>query len=76
MADTIEIDVRGLEPPEPMVRIVALLDTLCEGGSLLVKIDCRPLPLYRLLDRNGYVFEERPGQDSLYEIAIRRRGEA
>jgi uncharacterized protein (DUF2249 family) len=73
MADTTEIDVRGLEPPEPLERIVALLDTLDEGDSLRVKIDCRPLPLYRLLERNGYAFEERPGSDSLYEITIRPR---
>lgn len=73
MGNTIEIDVRGLEPPEPLVRIMDLLDTLGEGDSLEVRIDCRPLPLYRLLERNGYVFDERPGRDSIYEIAIRRR---
>ena len=76
MADTTEIDVRGLEPPEPLERIMALLDTLREGGSLRVKIDCRPLPLYRLLERNGFTFEERPGSDSLFEITIRPRESA
>lgn len=76
MADTTEIDVRGLEPPEPLERIVALLDTLGATGSLRVKIDCRPFPLYRLLERNGYAFEERPGSDSLYEITIRPRERA
>ncbi len=73
MADTTEIDVRGLEPPEPLDRIVALLDTLKGGDSLRVKIDCRPFPLYRLLERNRYAFEERPGSDSQYEITIRPR---
>lgn len=76
MAATTEIDVRGLEPPEPLERIVALLDTLTGGASLRVKIDCRPFPLYRLLEQNGYAFEERPGSDSLYEITIRAREEA
>jgi uncharacterized protein (DUF2249 family) len=75
MADTIEIDVCGLEPPEPLERIVAALDSLSVGGSVLVKIDRRPLPLYRMLERNGYVYEERAGPDSLYEITIRLRGD-
>jgi uncharacterized protein (DUF2249 family) len=74
MADTIEIDVRGLEPPEPLERIVAALDTLRAGGSVRVKIDRQPLPLYRMLERNGYVYEERPGDDSVFEITIRLRG--
>jgi len=73
MPETTEIDVRGLEPPEPLERIVALLDTLEGGCSLRVKIDCRPTPLYRLLERNGYAYEEQAGSDSLYEITIRRR---
>jgi uncharacterized protein (DUF2249 family) len=73
MADTTEIDVRGLEPPEPLERILALLDSLGEGDSLRVKIDCRPIPLYRLLQRNGYPYKEHPGSDSLYEITIYSR---
>ncbi len=76
MADTIELDVRGLEPPEPLVRIVAALDTLRAGDSVRVKINRQPLPLYRMLERNGYVYEERAGRDSVFEITIRLRGGA
>ena len=76
MANTIELDVCGLEPPEPMVRIVAALDALTAGGSIRVKIDRQPLPLYRMLERNGYVYEERPGRDSLFKITIRMRDDA
>ena len=54
---TIELDVRGLQAPEPRDR-------------LLVKINCRPVPLFRILERNGYAHEEWPGADSLLEIAI------
>jgi uncharacterized protein (DUF2249 family) len=73
MPDPIELDVCGLEPPEPMVRIVAALDALGRGGSLRVLIDRQPLPLYHLLQRNGYAYEERPGRHSLFEITIRVR---
>ena len=74
--NTIELDVRGLEPPEPLVRVISSLETLPPGASLLLKIDCRPLPLYRILDRDGYVYEERPGTESLLEITIRARDKA
>ena len=73
MANLIELDVRGLDPPEPMVRVLSTLEALAPGQALLLKIDCRPLPLYRILDRDGYVYEERPGSESLLEITIRPR---
>ena len=76
MANTIELDVRGLEPPEPLVRVIEALDTLPAGERLSLKIDCRPLPLYRLLERNGYAYEERRGGDSLFAIIIYKRDAA
>ena len=69
---TIELDVRGLEPPEPLERILTLLDVLGEDDCLRVKIDRRPVPLYRILERNGYTHVEEPGADALFEITIRR----
>ena len=73
MSKAVELDVRGLEPPEPLARVLAALDALPRDGSLLLKIDCRPIPLYRVLERNGYVYDERPGAESLFEITIRLR---
>ena len=69
---TIELDVRGLEAPEPLQRVLETLDRLGDGDRILLKINCRPVPLFRILERNGYVHEERPGTDSLLEIAIRK----
>ncbi|HUH93078.1 MAG TPA: DUF2249 domain-containing protein [Casimicrobiaceae bacterium] len=71
MTRTVELDVRGLEPPEPLERVLAALEALPARDSLLLKIDCRPVPLYRILDRDGYLYDERPGSESLYEITIR-----
>jgi uncharacterized protein (DUF2249 family) len=67
---TIELDVRGLEPPEPLERILTLLDALGVDDCLRVKIDRRPVPLFRILERNGYGHHEEPGIESLYEITI------
>ena len=69
---TIELDVRGMQAPEPLERVLATLDRLGDGDRLLVKINCRPVPLFRILERNGYAHSEWPGSDSLLEIEIRK----
>jgi TusA-related sulfurtransferase len=69
---TIELDVRGMQAPEPLERVLESLDRLGPGDRLVVKINCRPIPLFRILERNGYAHEEWPGTDSLLEIAIRK----
>lgn len=70
---TIELDVRGLQAPEPLERVLDSLDRLGADDCLRVKINCRPVPLFRILDRNGYAHEEEPGEDALLEISIRKR---
>jgi TusA-related sulfurtransferase len=70
---TIELDVRGLQAPEPLERVLESLDRLGADDCLRVKINCRPVPLFRILDRNGYTHEEEPGVDALLDINIRKR---
>ena len=48
------------------------LDVLGGDDCLRVKIDRRPVPLFRILERNGYTHMEEPGTDALLEITIRR----
>ena len=43
------------------------------GDTLKLVIDCRPVPLFRILDRNGYAYSEAPGTDSAYVITISRK---
>jgi Uncharacterized conserved protein (DUF2249) len=56
-ADAVHIDVRGLEPPEPMV---AILQTI-EGGevdtALIAHLDREPIFLYPELDDRGWSHE-------------------
>ncbi|HET7340006.1 MAG TPA: DUF2249 domain-containing protein, partial [Methylomirabilota bacterium] len=47
------IDVRGLEPPQPMVRVLERLATLAPGGRLVVLHERRPMFLYPQLDERG-----------------------
>ena len=53
------LDVRGLEPPAPLERILAALDGLADGDRLEVILDREPYPLYRILVRDGYAYAAR-----------------
>jgi uncharacterized protein (DUF2249 family) len=48
------LDVRGLAPPEPLERTLALLETLPCGRALLQVNDRVPAFLLPLLDERGY----------------------
>lgn len=73
---TIELDVRGLQAPEPLERVLHALDRIGTDDRLVVKINCHPVPLFRILDRNGYAYDEQPGTDALFEITIRKAAAA
>lgn len=67
------LDVRGLEPPEPMVRIMDAIETLPPGEALCVAIHREPFPLYAMLAEQGYVHSTTWHQGGYFEVIIRRR---
>ncbi|MDP4219694.1 MAG: DUF2249 domain-containing protein [Bacteroidota bacterium] len=66
-----ELDVSGLEPPEPMMRILATLPTLDEGTSLLVHHHREPKMLYPHLTERGYEWITTELAENSYRIVIR-----
>ena len=66
------LDVRGLEPPEPLEKVLDALDLLGPGDQLRMLIEREPHPLYRILARNGYHHSTAALPDSLYQITIWR----
>lgn len=76
MSREITLDVRGMEPPEPLERVLETIDDFVAGDELRLVIDCRPVPLFRILERNGYAYREAPGTDSNYVISIWRKPSA
>ena len=48
------LDARGWEPPEPMVRVLAALDTLPRGSKIVMLLNCEPRPLFRILKMHGF----------------------
>lgn len=69
----IEVDARGLEPPQPLVVILEKVATLPEGAELHAHTDRRPMHLYGQLEKRGFngVSQEQP--DGSFITRIRRR---
>jgi uncharacterized protein (DUF2249 family) len=64
------LDVRGLMPPEPLERVLDALDFLTPAGRIVMLIDREPLPLYRILERNGYHYRAVPQDSGVYRVEI------
>ncbi len=62
------IDGRDMEAPEPLELAVAELSTLAPGEELVMLLNCEPLPLYAILERNGYRYRA----DGSNEIHIQK----
>lgn len=69
----VEVDARGLEPPQPMVRILERLDSLPAGAVLQARTDRRPMHLYPLLEQRGYTGESEEQDDGSCVTLIRRK---
>ena len=66
------LDVRGMPAPEPVARILDVVDDFLPGDRLQLMSDTRPLPLLRLLECFGYGYREQQGTESRYEFTIWR----
>jgi uncharacterized protein (DUF2249 family) len=67
------LDVRDLEPPQPMVRVLEEAERLGPGDELEVRHERRPVFLYPQLDERGFVHETDEPEPGLVRIRIRRR---
>lgn len=76
MAQERLLDVSHLEPPEPLVRVLAEVEALQPGEYLRMLHHRDPVPLYPLLEEQGFAYETRPGKQTAFEILIWRRGDA
>ena len=65
------LDVRGLEPPHPLVRVLEALDALRPGGELVVLHERRPIFLYPQLEERGFVHETDEPTAGTIRIRIR-----
>lgn len=69
----VEVDARGLEPPQPMVKILEALASLPAKTGIRARTDRRPMHLYAHLEERGFVGETAEQTDGSFLTHIRRR---
>ena len=73
MTQWIHIDVRGLEPPMPMVRILEAIEKLPADSGAIARTDRQPFLLLEELLRRGFAGECKPAADGQgYVTTIQR----
>ncbi len=71
----IEIDVRELEPPEPMLKILETLPQLDDNSVLVVHHHRDPLMLYEKLEERGYQAEALKIQENYFKVIVTKKKE-
>lgn len=68
------VDARGLEPPEPMEKVMQALALLRPGQAIRMLLHREPFPLYPILAERGYRHDTRMEADGSYVILITQAG--
>jgi uncharacterized protein (DUF2249 family) len=69
----LEVDARGLEPPQPLVKILEALASLPADAQLCARTDRRPMHLYAQLEERGFAGETQEQKDGSFVTHVRRR---
>jgi uncharacterized protein (DUF2249 family) len=72
----VQLDVRGLGPPLPMLRVLEAVEQLAPGERLEVLHDRRPMFLYPQLEARGLAHATDESQAGTVRIEIWREGPA
>ena len=69
-SEIVEVDARGLEPPQHMVKILESLAAFPAGAELPAWTDRRPMHLYAQLEERGFAAttEEQPNASFITHI--------
>ena len=71
-ADGIHIDVRGLPPPQPMVSILTLVESIRDATPVVVHHERDPLFLYPELAEIGWTSERLDAPDGEVRLLLKR----
>lgn len=69
------LDVSELEPPEPLLRAVEMVQSLPHGDYLRFRHRMNPCHLYRVLEEGGLSWDLRQGEEVECELFIWNRGD-
>ena len=64
MARHLVLDIRDLEPPEPLDRVLTAIADFGHGDTLKILSNFEPTPLYRILERDGFRHHVEAGADA------------
>ncbi len=67
-----ELDVRGLEPPEPLIRVLDALESLSAGETLRARTDRQPCHLFGEATHRGFNYECREQPDGSWVTTLAR----
>jgi hypothetical protein len=68
----IELDARGFEPPQPLLKTLEAIATLPDGATLVLHTRWRPALLYAELEKRGFTGESQDQPDGSCLTQIRR----
>ncbi len=71
--NVIELDVRELVPPEPMIKILETLSQVDENTVLLVHHHREPLMLYPKLEERGYEAVSNKIEENYFKVVITKK---
>ncbi|MDP2363074.1 MAG: DUF2249 domain-containing protein [Ignavibacteria bacterium] len=71
--NVIELDVRELAPPEPMVKIFETLSQVDENTVLLVHHHREPMMLYPKLEERGYEAVSNKIEENYFKVVITKK---
>jgi uncharacterized protein (DUF2249 family) len=69
----IVLDARNWEPPKPFEEVMEALCRLQPGERIRLIVGREPLPLYNVLERNGYAWFTMARDDGGFEVDICER---
>ena len=68
----IDVDARGLEPPQPLVKILEVVQSAPHDSRIEARTDRRPMHLYSALEERGWQAESKEESDGSFLTIIRR----
>lgn len=68
------LDLRGLEPPGPMLRVLEEIESLPEGGAIVALTRFRPVHLLEILEQRGFSADSAAQPDGSHETIIQHAG--
>lgn len=69
------LDAQEMEPPEPLVRALELMESLQGGDYLRLRHRREPFLLYDNLEQGGFEYLACSGTDAAFEVFVWRKGD-